>query len=61
MSVAELVVPGFADWGFVELLGPTASIVREGMAWPTRPSGRSRRSTTELYPLDPDSPVGSPQ
>ena len=60
ISVAELMVPAFADWGFVELLQPDGSILREGMAM-ADPSKRAiAEEYIELYPLDPDSPVGSP-
>ena len=45
VSVAELMVPGFADWGFVELLQPDGSIVREGMAM----ADPSKRAIAEAY------------
>ena len=60
-AVAALMVPDFADWGFVELLQPDGSLTRDGMAM-TDPSKREiAEAYVELYPLDMDSPVGSPQ
>src|SRR5215213_7853765 len=60
-GVAQLAVPAYADWAFVELLQPDGSIVREGIAM----ADPSRRAVAEaydrLYPLDPASEVGSPQ
>src|SRR5829696_468128 len=59
-GVAELAVPAHADWAFVELVQPDGSIVRDGMAM----ADPSKRAVAEeydrLYPLDPDSEVGSP-
>ena len=60
VSVAELTVPAFADWAFVELVQPDGSIVREGMAM-TDPAKRAvAENYDRLYPLDPDAPIGSP-
>src|SRR5215213_6918553 len=60
-GVAQLAVPAYADWAFVELLQPDGSIVREGIAM----ADPSRRAVAEaydrLYPLDPASEIGSPQ
>ncbi len=61
VSVAELMVPGFADWSFVELLQPDGSIVREGMAMADPSKRPIAEEYDRLYPLDPDSPIGSPQ
>ena len=61
VSVAELMVPGFADWGFVELLQPDGSILREGMAMADPAKRPIAEAYDRLYPLDPDSPIGSPQ
>ena len=61
VSVAELLVPEFADWGFVELLQPDGGIVREGMAMADPAKRPIAEDYDRLYPLDPDSPVGSPQ
>lgn len=58
--VAELLVPELADWAFVELVQPDGSIERTAVAH--RDPGRAEwvRQLSELYPLDPASPVGSP-
>src|SRR5829696_1081778 len=61
VSVAELMVPGFADWGFVELLRPDGSLARDGMAMADPAKRRIAEAYLELYPLDMSSPVGSPQ
>jgi serine phosphatase RsbU (regulator of sigma subunit)/PAS domain-containing protein len=61
VSVAELTVPDFADWGFVELLQPDGGIVRDGMAMADPAKRALAEEYDRLYPLDPDSPVGSPQ
>src|SRR3954454_125193 len=60
-SVAELAVPTFADWAFVELLQPDGSIVRE--AWACADTSQVELATEydRMYPLDPDSDVGSPK
>src|SRR5215210_7397730 len=59
-GVAELAVPAYADWAFVEILRPDGSIVRDGIAM----ADPSKRAIAEeydrLYPLDSDSEVGSP-
>ncbi|HKG64822.1 MAG TPA: SpoIIE family protein phosphatase [Solirubrobacteraceae bacterium] len=61
VSIAELMVPGFADWGFVELLQPDGGILREGMAMADPAKRPIAEAYDRLYPLDPDSPIGSPQ
>jgi PAS domain S-box-containing protein len=60
-AVAQLAVPEYADWCFVELLTPDGRIERVVIehADPTR-----REFIEEYdrrYPLDPDAPVGSPK
>src|SRR5829696_5802671 len=59
VSVAELMVPPFADWGFVELLRSDGSIVREGIAMADPAKRPIAEEYDRLYPLDPDSPIGS--
>src|SRR5215210_3107920 len=61
VSVAELMVPVFADWGFVELLRPDDSLTRDGMAMADPAKRPIAEAYLELYPLDMNSPVGSPQ
>jgi PAS domain S-box-containing protein len=60
-TVARLAVPAYADWCFVELLQPDGSIERVV----TEHADPGKREFVEeydrRYPLDPDSPVGSPQ
>ena len=58
-TVAELTVPAFADWCFVELLRPDGGIDRVVMEH----ADPSKRDFVEeydrRYPLDPNAPVGS--
>ena len=61
VSVAQLTVPAFADWGFVELLQPDGELLREGMAMADPSKREIAEEYIRLYPLDMDSPVGSPQ
>jgi PAS domain S-box-containing protein len=60
-TVAELAVPLFADWAFVELLQPDGSIVREAIAHADPSKGPLAAEYDRTYPLDPDSEIGSPQ
>jgi PAS domain S-box-containing protein len=59
--IAALLVPDLADWAFVELLHPDGTIDRAAVAH--RDPGKRRwvRDLGARYPLDPDSPVGSPR
>ena len=59
--LARLVVPEIADWCFVELVQPDGSIERTAMAHRDPAKEQWAREISERYPLDPDSPVGSPQ
>jgi len=59
--VARLAVPAFADWCFVELLRPDGAIERVVMEHVDPAKRRFIVEYDERYPLDPDSPVGSPQ
>jgi PAS domain S-box-containing protein len=60
-AVARLAVPAYADWCFVELLMPDGRIERVV----TEHADPSKREFIEeydrRYPLDADSPVGSPK
>ncbi|MGH2969842.1 MAG: GAF domain-containing protein, partial [Solirubrobacteraceae bacterium] len=60
-TVADLAVPAFADWAFVELLRPDGSIVREAIAHADPAKLELAAEYERLYPLDPASEVGSPQ
>ena len=59
-AVARLAVPAYADWCFVELLMPDGRIERVVIEH----ADPSKRGLIEeydrRYPLDPDSPIGSP-
>src|SRR3954451_22854716 len=58
-AVAEVTVPGFADWCFVELLRPDGSVERV-LIEPRDPSKRPYIDEYDArYPLDRDAPVGS--
>ncbi|HEX5617690.1 MAG TPA: SpoIIE family protein phosphatase [Solirubrobacteraceae bacterium] len=59
-TVARLAVPAFADWCFVELLRPDGAIERVVMEHADPDKRRFIVEYDERYPLDPDSPVGSP-
>jgi PAS domain S-box-containing protein len=59
--VARLAVPAYADWCFVELLRPDGAIERVVMEHVDPEKRRFIVEYDERYPLDPDSPVGSPQ
>jgi PAS domain S-box-containing protein len=60
-AVADVAVPAFADWAFVELLQPDGSIVRETIAYADSSKGPLAAEYDRLYPLDPASEVGSPR
>jgi PAS domain S-box-containing protein len=60
-AVARLAVPDYADWCFVELLMPDGRIDRVVIEH-VDPSKRGFiEEYDRRYPLDPDSPVGSPK
>jgi serine phosphatase RsbU (regulator of sigma subunit)/PAS domain-containing protein len=59
--VARLAVPAYADWCFVELLRPDGAIERVVMEHVDPEKRRFIVEYDERYPLDPDSPVGSPE
>jgi GAF domain-containing protein len=60
-AIARLAVPRLADWCFVELLRDDGSIERVAIAADDPELLRRAREYDGRYPLDPDSPVGSPQ
>ena len=60
-TVARLAVPAYADWCFVELLRADGSIERVVMEHVDPAKRVFMVEYDERYPLDPDSPVGSPK
>src|SRR5919107_1608277 len=60
-SVADAAVPAFADLGIVELLQPDGTLARDAMAVADPAKRPIAEEYVRLYPLDMDSPVGSPQ
>jgi PAS domain S-box-containing protein len=60
-TVAQLAVPAWADWCFVELLRPDGSIVREAIAHADPGKQALTEEYDRRYPLDPQAPFGSPQ
>jgi PAS domain S-box-containing protein len=59
--IAQLVVPRLADWCFVELLRDDGRIDRAAIAAADPELLAMAREYDRRYPLDPDSPVGSPR
>jgi serine phosphatase RsbU (regulator of sigma subunit)/PAS domain-containing protein len=60
-TVADLCVPAFGDWCFVELLRPDGTLARDAFAMADPAKRPVAVEYMRLYPLDMDSPVGSPQ
>jgi hypothetical protein len=60
-TIADLVVPRFADWCFVELAEEDGSIDRAVIRAAEPALQALVYEYAERYPLDPDSPVGSPK
>jgi len=60
-SVADLTVPTFADLSIVELLRADGTLERDAMALADPAKRPVAEEYIRLYPLDMDSPVGSPQ
>ena len=58
--VARLCVPEIADWCFVELVREDGQIDRVAMAHRDPEKEQWIRAIEQRFPLDPDSPVGSP-
>jgi PAS domain S-box-containing protein len=59
-NVARLAVPEYADWCFVELLQADGSIARVVMEHVDPAKRAFMAEYDRRFPLDPDSPVGSP-
>jgi PAS domain S-box-containing protein len=59
-TIARVVVPAYADWCFVELLQGDGSIERVVKAHADPSKSELVDEYDRRYPLDPDSPVGSP-
>ena len=59
-AVVRAAVPRYADWCFVELLRPDGSIERVVTAHVDPAKRQFIEEYDKRYPLDPDSPVGSP-
>ncbi len=60
-AVARLAVPEYADWCFVELVTPDGEIERVVMEHVDPSKQAFVEEYDRRYPLDPDSPVGSPK
>jgi PAS domain S-box-containing protein len=60
-TIARLAVPRLADWCFVELLRDDGSIDRAAIQATDPEVLEQAREYDRRYPLDPDSPVGSPR
>lgn len=60
-AVARLAVPDYADWCFVELLMPDGRIERVVVEHVDATKREFIEEYERRYPLDPDSPVGSPK
>ncbi|HWM09515.1 MAG TPA: SpoIIE family protein phosphatase [Solirubrobacteraceae bacterium] len=60
-AVARLAVPDYADWCFVELLMPDGRIDRVVIEHADPSKREFIAEYDRRYPLDPDSPVGSPK
>jgi PAS domain S-box-containing protein len=60
-AIARIAVPGFADWCFVEMLQPDGSIERVLMEHADPAKRTFIEEADRRYPLDPDSPGGSPK
>jgi hypothetical protein len=59
--IAHLAVPRLADWCFVELVRADGSIERAAIAAEDPDLLAMAREYDRRYPLDPESPVGSPR
>jgi serine phosphatase RsbU (regulator of sigma subunit) len=60
-TIARLAVPEIADWAFVELLQDDGSIQRVAWAAASRELETLMATYDARWPLDPDSPIGSPR
>jgi GAF domain-containing protein/anti-sigma regulatory factor (Ser/Thr protein kinase) len=60
-QVAQLSVPGLADWCAIDMVGPTGEIERLAVAHEDPEKVRWAYELQERYPPDPDAPTGVPQ
>jgi PAS domain S-box-containing protein len=60
-AIARLAVPAYADWCFVELLMPDGRIERVVIEHADPSKREFIEEYDRRYPLDPESPVGSPK
>jgi signal transduction histidine kinase len=59
--VAQLSVPGLADWCAIDMVGPAGEIERLAVAHEDPDKVRWAYELQERYPPDPDAPTGVPQ
>ena len=60
-QVAQLSVPGLADWCAIDMVGPNGEIERLAVAHEDPDKVRWAYELQERYPPDPDAPTGVPQ
>jgi signal transduction histidine kinase len=60
-QVAQLSVPGLADWCAIDMVGPTGEIERLAVAHEDPEKVRWAYELQDRYPPDPDAPTGVPQ
>ena len=60
-QVAQLSVPGLADWCAIDMVGPNGEIERLGVAHQDPAKVRWAYELQDRYPPDPDAPTGVPQ
>jgi len=60
-QVAQLSVPGLADWCAIDMVGPNGEIERLGVAHEDPAKVRWAYELQDRYPPDPDAPTGVPQ
>jgi PAS domain S-box-containing protein len=60
-QVAQLSVPGLADWCAIDMVGPNGEIERLGVAHEDPDKVRWAYELQDRYPPDPDAPTGVPQ
>jgi PAS domain S-box-containing protein len=60
-QVAQLSVPGLADWCTIDMVGPNGEIERLGVAHEDPDKVRWAHELQDRYPPDPDAPTGVPQ
>ncbi len=60
-QVAQLSVPGLADWCAIDMVGPNGEIERLAVAHQDPEKVSWAYELQEMYPPDPDAPTGVPQ